>query len=274
MATASSQRGHSSSGISSDRRLGADRSATAGASRSRLCRSRRRRRIAYILDTDQEFVDYRQSLGLWNFLFALIYAMFLDRWIKEALLDGASACDEVDALRRSLISPRVRRLHRHCFCSMPRHGARLRLPLGLKRRRSCAWLPRYRRAGRRRRRSFALLLPALSAGEPLSLGARPWSTGRPVRSSALFMLIGGDRAALTARRLLPRRRLGPRRAAQASRGPLPPSIGAAHGCIDCLLLTFVGYGLARVVPRAHRLAAARARGPSPIADWRTRPRRA
>ena len=37
------------------------------------------------------------------FLFALIYAMFLDRWIKELLLDDAMPCDEVDAFRRALV---------------------------------------------------------------------------------------------------------------------------------------------------------------------------
>ena len=33
-------------------------------------------------------------------------ALFLDRWIKASLLDGASPCDEVDNLRRSIVSPR------------------------------------------------------------------------------------------------------------------------------------------------------------------------
>src|SRR3954468_8874018 len=61
--------------------------------------------IAHVLETNQEFIDYRQH-WVWNLLFALIYAMFLDRWIREALLDGADDCDEVDTLRRSMISPR------------------------------------------------------------------------------------------------------------------------------------------------------------------------
>ncbi len=46
------------------------------------------------------FIDYREHWR-WNVLFALIYALFLDRWIKDALLDEAPTCDEIDALRRS-----------------------------------------------------------------------------------------------------------------------------------------------------------------------------
>ena len=42
----------------------------------------------------------------WDFLFALIYAMFLDRWIKEALLDDAAPCEAVDEMRRSTIAVR------------------------------------------------------------------------------------------------------------------------------------------------------------------------
>ena len=55
--------------------------------------------ITYILEANQALVDWRHHWG-WDFLFALIYAMFLDRWIKEALLEDARPDDEVDALRR------------------------------------------------------------------------------------------------------------------------------------------------------------------------------
>src|SRR5258708_37919097 len=61
--------------------------------------------ISYVLEVDRQWVDWRQHWG-WNFLFALFYAMFLDRWIKEALLDDAMPCDEVDALRRSTVGVR------------------------------------------------------------------------------------------------------------------------------------------------------------------------
>ena len=61
--------------------------------------------ITYILEANQALVDWRHHWG-WDFLFALIYAMFLDRWIKEALLEDARPGDEVDALRRSTIALR------------------------------------------------------------------------------------------------------------------------------------------------------------------------
>src|ERR1700759_2558809 len=55
--------------------------------------------IAWLLDTQRPLVHWRAHWG-WDFLFVLIYAMFLDRWIKEVLLDGATDCDETDDLRR------------------------------------------------------------------------------------------------------------------------------------------------------------------------------
>src|SRR5260370_7347991 len=60
---------------------------------------------AYVLEANQALVDWRHHWG-WDFLFALIYAMFLDRWIKEALLEAAIPCDEADALRGSIIALR------------------------------------------------------------------------------------------------------------------------------------------------------------------------
>src|SRR5882672_4645882 len=61
--------------------------------------------VAYVLETHREFIDWHQHWG-WDVLFALLYAMFLDRWIKEALLDDATPCDEVDEMRRSTIAVR------------------------------------------------------------------------------------------------------------------------------------------------------------------------
>ena len=61
--------------------------------------------ITYVLETNQALVDWRHHWG-WNFLFTLIYAMFLDRWIKEVLIEDARPSEEVDALRRSTIALR------------------------------------------------------------------------------------------------------------------------------------------------------------------------
>lgn len=60
--------------------------------------------VAYLIGTREQFAFLRHPEG-WDFLYALIYAMFVDRWIKESLLDDASPCDEVDALRRALVPP-------------------------------------------------------------------------------------------------------------------------------------------------------------------------
>jgi len=61
--------------------------------------------VTYVLQADRQFIDWRDHWG-WDFLFVLIYAMFLDRWIKESLLEDASPCDEVDELRRSTVAVR------------------------------------------------------------------------------------------------------------------------------------------------------------------------
>ena len=58
---------------------------------------------AWLLDSHRDLEPWRHHWG-WGLLFALIYAMFLDRWIKTSLLDEASPCEEVDNLRRSVIS--------------------------------------------------------------------------------------------------------------------------------------------------------------------------
>src|SRR5438552_6842701 len=61
--------------------------------------------VAFLLERHQQFADLRNHWG-WDFLFALIYAMFLDRWMKIALLEDATPCEEVENLRRSIISVR------------------------------------------------------------------------------------------------------------------------------------------------------------------------
>ena len=102
---------------------------------------------------------------------------------------------------------------------------------------------------------FALMLPALAAGEPSSL-RQAFAWGRPLQIH-LFLLTGGAVAlsllagpgVACARRHLPDR---PWNAA---------AVAAAHRLVDVLLLAFVGYGLARSFAR-YRLAATRAGRPS------------
>ena len=131
--------------------------------------------LAYALDANQSLVAFRNHWG-WDFLFALIYALFLDRWIKASLLDGASPCDEVDNLRRSVVSPRFLGLATALFLlALPLadlHSTEMSVVLWS----AAAAL-------------FALYFPSLSAAEPLSL-RQAFAAGRPVQIH-FFLLIAG-----------------------------------------------------------------------------------
>jgi len=188
--------------------------------------------IAHVLETNQEFIDYRQH-WVWNLLFALIYAMFLDRWIREVLLDGANDCDEVDELRRSMISPRfvayILLLFGFAMALAQLHLLKIAV---------LPWLPEVI-VWAAVAAPLALLLPSLSAGAPLSIG-EAWSAGRASLVS-LFLMIGG--AALLSL-------LAASAATQVGQHFLPGKLWAAAAItgasrlVDCLLLAFVGYGLA------------------------------
>ena len=180
--------------------------------------------IAFVLEVNQALVDWRHHWG-WNFLFTLIYAMFLDRWIKEALLEEARPCDEADELRRSTIALRV---------------LMLAVVLGLMAT-MLALLPHLELTAllwTATASLFALMLPALAAGEPTSL-RQAFALGRPLQIH-LFLLLGGAVAlALLAE---------PGLASLAGHLPDRPwsaaALAAAHRLVDTLLLAFTGYGLA------------------------------
>ena len=180
--------------------------------------------ITYILEANQALVDWRHHWG-WDFLFALIYAMFLDRWIKEALLEDARPGDEVDALRRSTITLRFL-LFAAALGLMATALARLpHVELAAVLWTAAAAL-------------FALMLPSLAAGEPSSL-RQAFALGRPLQIH-LFLLTGGA-VALS---------LGAGSGLAWIAGHLPDrpwnaaAIAAAHRLVEGLLLAFVGYGLA------------------------------
>lgn len=182
--------------------------------------------VAYVLEANQAFVDWRQHWG-WDFLFALIYAMVLDRWIKEALLEDASPCDEVAELRSSTIGARFLILAA-AFCL---------LALAL------ATLPHVELTAvlwTAAASLVALMLPALAAAAPLSL-RQAFALGRSVQIH-LFLLIGGA----VALSLLADTGL----AWASTHLPDKPwneaAIVAGHRMVDCLLLAFVGYALATV----------------------------
>ena len=182
--------------------------------------------VTYVLEADRQFVDWRHHWG-WDLLFALIYAMFLDRWIKEALLDNALPCDEVDELRRSTIGVRfltfAAALCLLGLATAPCPFVELNVALCA----SAATL-------------FVLLLPSLAAAKPLSLD-EAFTLGRPVQAH-LFLLIGGAilLSLLAGVGLVWGSTLLPHKPWNAA------AVAALQRLVDCLLLAFVGYGLASI----------------------------
>jgi hypothetical protein len=180
--------------------------------------------VAWLLDTHQQLDGWRDHWG-WDFLFTLIYAMFLDRWIKASLLDGASECEEVDNLRRSIVAPRFLAFATVLF------GLALALPLA-----------RYPEVATVLWASsaclFALLLPSLSAAEPLTFG-RAFAFGRPIQTQLFLLIAGVVLVSLFAG-------IGLERALAL----LPHKIwhgaalAAAGRVVDCLMLAMVGHVLA------------------------------
>ena len=205
--------------------------------------------ITYSLEADQKFVDYRNHWG-WEFLFALIYAMFLDRWIKEVLLDGASPCEEVDEFRRATISVRFLTFAPALFVlamvlgmfqlegiAGTLEGWHLPHAIAVIAGTVLTWLP-HLFLWATIFAAFALMLPALSAGEPAGLRAA-WRLGRPLRGAVFTLVFGAALLSLSAYattlwglEVLPKK---PWAAAAM--------VGAGR-LFDCLLLTFVAYALA------------------------------
>ena len=199
--------------------------------------------VAYVLETHREFIDWRNHWG-WDFLFALVYAMFLDRWIKEALLDDATPCEEVDEMRRSTIAVR--------FLTFAASLCLLAIMVA-----PCPYIELNAVACAAAASVFVMLLPALAAHRSITLH-EAFVLGRPVQSH-LFLLIGGAIlvSLLTGLGLSLVTMLLPAK---------PWVVAMAAGLqrlVDCLLLAGVGYGLAAIFRTSHRLAAAGA-GRSPV----------
>jgi hypothetical protein len=207
--------------------------------------------VAFLLERHQQFADLRNHWG-WDLLFALIYAMFLDRWMKIALLENATLCDEVDNLRRSIIAVRFL-VFGACLLGLAMVMSALRLEgitetligwhlpiaaasiLGT----VLTWLP-HLFFWATLVALLALMLPALSAAEPTSV-AHAWTLGRPVRA-ALFRLIFG--AALLSFTVFAATAFG------LELLPRKPWAGAAMAgawrLFDCIMLAVVGYVLAMI----------------------------
>jgi len=186
----------------------------------------------------------------WHFLFALIYAMFLDRWIKESLLDDATPCDEVDALRHAIVPPPLLLFAIVFFLlSIALSWVRLQgiddllarwhvpavliLPLGT----LLAWLPHVLLWGTALA-FVVLLVPAWSAGAPLSLG-QAWRIAEPVRSRLLRLIVG---AVLLSMLVHVATLWG--LAAEARKPWVPAAMAGIQQLVDCLLLAIVGHVLA------------------------------
>jgi branched-subunit amino acid transport protein len=207
--------------------------------------------IAFVLDRHQQFADLRNHWG-WDLLFALIYAMFVDRWVKITLLEGASPCEEVENLRRSIISVRFL-VFAACFLLLAMFMSMVRLEgitgkllgwhlpvavaaiLGM----ILAWLP-HLFFWTTLFALIALMLPSLSAARPTSIG-EAWTLGRPVRAM-LFRLIFG--VALLSLSVFATTAFG------LELLPRKPWAAAAMAGVwrlgDCLLLAILGYVLATI----------------------------
>ncbi len=155
---------------------------------------------AWFVSDHQTYAELANHWG-WDFLFALIYVMFLDRWMKETLLDDASPCEEVDELRRSLVPLRLMVIAAACYLlalvlgmiRLEGIGERLML-LGLPEEPAhmlaalLCWLPHvfiWSLAVS----PVVLLLPASSGIKPLTLGGA-LALGRPLRSKLSSLIFG------------------------------------------------------------------------------------
>lgn len=204
---------------------------------------------AYLVDTVQQFAFLRRPEG-WHFLFALIYAMFLDRWIKESLLDDATPCDEVDALRRALVPAPFLMFAIVFFVfavglsllqlqGIEETLARWGVPIAMAGPLSTliAWLP-HLLVWATALAFVILLVPAWCAAAPLSFG-QAWRLAEPVRPK-LFRLVVGTvllsmaiyAATLWGVELLPRKPWA------------PAAMVGAQRLADCLLLAIAGHVLA------------------------------
>ncbi|MBM3643071.1 MAG: hypothetical protein FJX02_01825 [Alphaproteobacteria bacterium] len=207
--------------------------------------------IEFVLAWDNRFHGLREHWG-WDLLFSLVYAFFLDRWMRIALLEDASPCDEVDALRAALIRPRFLAVaggmvvvalglsfapHFYVYDWLKDIGAAESVAYVLGS--VLPWLP-HLVIWSMALAFIALLLPAASAGARMSID-EAWDTGKPARPGLFAMILVLALLSLTMLTLcawgvqhLPRKPWAPSLLAGASR------------LFDCVLLALGGGVLAQV----------------------------
>jgi hypothetical protein len=197
---------------------------------------------AWVIEFQRQFDIWRDP-WLWDLLFAVAYAMLLDRWIKETLLDGAFDCDEVDNLRRSIIAPRFLLFAGGMYVLAYLLGAQ---PFG--------WIAGDSQLGPVLEgvinwspqavvwalvfAMLSLMLPSLSAAEPIK-PLQALRLGRRVRPSLIGLALGvtllsmaGDLVTRWGLTQLPHKSWA------------PSAMAGAHRLLDCLLIVIVGHCLA------------------------------
>jgi hypothetical protein len=157
-------------------------------------------------------------------VFTIIYSLFLDRWLRLALLETAPICEETDTLRHAIIN------FRFLIYAIGAYGLALLMPelpvvdIAMW---SLIVAP------------LLLVLPALSANEELGL-AGAWRIGRPVQVPLLMIVLVTAALSFLAHRYAPLllEFMPPRRS-----WPEPLVAGAAR-LVDCFLLAIAGHMLA------------------------------
>ena len=180
--------------------------------------------VAYLFETRIEFDLMRDHWG-WAFLFTVLYALFLDRWMKETLLDGALTGEEGEDLRRSTLGMRSISLAILTWLIVMATALGPYAELNVV---ACAAVASL----------FMLILPSLAANEPLSI-SDAFSLGRPHRARLFVVVFGAMVLSLAfghaLNHVVP---LLPHKAW------VPALMAAGQKLFDCLLMAFVGYDLA------------------------------
>ena len=179
---------------------------------------------AYLFETRVEFDLMRDHWG-WAFLFTVLYALFLDRWMKETLRDGDLVGDEVEGLRHSTLGMRAISLAVLTWLIVMATALRPYSELNLV---ACAAVASL----------FVLILPSLAANEPLGLG-EAFMLARPHRARLFVVVFGALVLSLVAGHMLDR--LVPLLPHKAW---VPALLAAGQKLCDCVLMAFVGYDLA------------------------------
>jgi hypothetical protein len=170
--------------------------------------------IAFLQGSDERWV--REPL------LAVVYALFLDRWMRIVLLENAPVCEETDTLRHSIANARF------LLFAMAAFGLAFVLqtiPIFDVLVWSLIVSP------------LLLYLPALSSGQPIGIGAA-WRLGRPVQITVFLTVSTVALLAMVTQDVIDIFEL-----MLPSRVWTAPLLNAAARLIDCLMLAVLGHVL-------------------------------